>query len=136
MYSALFRSCQLATIVYKRGKWLIAGKNAWNVSIFVKAVFMEEKILSGQQIKHIGWVFIMYACVCLITKETETLFATSGSKKVRDGEGAFPVDEKVWVQEVAYISSSRYKWIIPKISNINSSKDKHKGCYGRTLLRT
>ena len=37
----------------------------------------------------------MYACVCLITKETETLFATSGNKKVRDGEGAFPVDEKV-----------------------------------------
>lgn len=105
------------------------------MSIFVKAVFMEETILCGQQIKHIGWVFIMYACVCLITKETETLFAASESKKVRDGEGAFPVDENVWVQEVAYISSSRYKWIIPKISNINSSKDKNMGCYGRTLLR-
>lgn len=50
MCSALFRSCQLTIIVYKRRKWLIAGKNAWNVSIFVKAVFMEEKILSGQQI--------------------------------------------------------------------------------------
>jgi len=34
-------------------------------------------------------------CMRLLTKETETLFATSESKKVRDGEGAFPVDEKV-----------------------------------------
>ena len=37
----------------------------------------------------------MSACVCLITKETEALFAASESKKVRDGEGAFPVDENV-----------------------------------------
>ena len=66
------------------------------MSIFVKAVFYGRKdfVWSTNHFKHIGSVVIMYACVCLITKETETLFATSESKKVRNGEGSFPVDER------------------------------------------